>query len=440
MLIAFLGLMSMQAGSVPAAQPESIPTISLAEAIQRAYELSPKAVAARGQVETSGWARRAAIGALITPSLSVGGNFNSLTPPVVNFNVLPAGGSFAALSPTSHTTDASIQLSYTLFGGGQSLSRVRAARAADAASHANNDAVRSSTRVETEAAYYAVIADQELLRVAEDQVQQLTEQLGISRARVLAGAAVQTDSLQLLLQLTTARVSLLQQRAVLQVDRLALGRRIGRNTPVGAEPLDTLPAPQLPFTLDEAVQMALASGPAYLRARAGERAVRAQLAVQVGSFIPSLNLSATRIAYGDAVFPNQLYRSQFSVNVSFPILDQGVRETGVVAGRASLDSARAALADLERGARQEVTNAYEAYGTSRATVEMHQTSVLVARENLRVATLRYRTGADNILNLLTAQSSLTRAASDLVSARKNTRLALANLESLMGRTLVSEGR
>ena len=440
MLIAFLGVLALQAGRVATPQSESIPTISLGEAIRRAYDVSPSVVAARGQLGTSHWARRAAVGALITPSVSVGGNANSLSPQIVNFNTLPPGQSFTSLSPTSHTTDANIQLTYTIFGGGQSFSRVRAARAAEDAAHANNDAVRSSSRVETEAAYYAVIADQEFLKVAEEQVRNVTEEFAISRARVLAGAAVQTDSLQLLLQLTTARVALLQQRATLQVDRLALGRRTGRNTPLGAEPLDTLPAPQLPFTVEEAVTMALASGPAYLRARAGERAVRAQLAVQVGSFMPSLNLSATRFAYGDAVLPNQLYRNQFSVNVSLPILDQGVREAGVVTASASLDSARAALADLERGARQDVTNAYEAYSTARATVDMQQTAVLVGRENLRVATLRYRTGAENIRNLLTAQVSLTRAESDVVSARRNIRLALANLQSLLGRTLTSEER
>jgi outer membrane protein TolC len=440
MLIPFLGLLTLQAASVPATQPEPIPTISLAEAIRRAYDVSPAAVAARGQLGTASWARRASVGALVTPSLSVGADANSLTAQVYNFNVLSPGQSFASLSPTSHTTDANIQLSYTLFGGGQSFSRVRAARAGEAAADANNDAVRSSTRVETEAAYYTVIADQELLRVAEEQARSVTEELAISRARVLAGAAVQTDSLQLLLQLTSARVAVLQQRAALQVDRLALGRRIGRSTPVGAEPLDTLPAPQLPFTLDEAVEMALASGPAYLRARAGERAMRAQLAVQVGGFIPSLSLSAARFAYGDAVLPNQLYRSQLSVGVSFPILDQGVREAGVVSAGASLDSARAALADLERGARQDIADAYEAYGTARAIVDMQQTSEVVARENLRVATLRYRTGAEDILNLLTAQVSLTQAGSDLVLARRNTRLALANLQSRMGRTLVSEER
>jgi outer membrane protein TolC len=128
------------------------------------------------------------------------------------------------------------------------------------------------------------------------------------------------------------------------------------------------------------------------------------------------------------------------VSLSFPILDQGVREAGVVAARASLDSARAALADLERGARQDVTSAYEAYSTARAIVDMQQASVVVARENLRVTTLRYRTGAEDILNTLNAQIALTRGESDLVSARKNTRLALASLQSLIGKPLTSGER
>src|SRR5258708_32800252 len=145
MLIAFVGLLAMQVGSVPASQAESIPTISLAEAIRLAPEVSPTAVAARGQLGTFSWARRAAVGALVTPSLTVGGNANSLTPQIFNFNVLSPGQSFASLSSTSHTTDANIQLSYTLFGGGQSFSRLRAARAARAAAQANHDAVRSSS-------------------------------------------------------------------------------------------------------------------------------------------------------------------------------------------------------------------------------------------------------------------------------------------------------
>jgi outer membrane protein TolC len=105
---------------------------------------------------------------------------------------------------------------------------------------------------------------------------------------------------------------------------------------------------------------------------------------------------------------------------------------------ASLDSARAVRADLDRGARQDVTNAYDAYNTARATVELQRTGVVVARENLRVATLRYEKGVENVLNLLTAQVSLTQAESDLVNARKSARLALAALHARLGRELVPE--
>jgi outer membrane protein len=418
---------------------DSVPSVSLADAVRRSYRVAPGVIAAGGLVGTTAWQKRAAVLALTTPNVSVGGDLYSVTPQVFNFNVLPPTTSgFSALPLTSHTTDANITASYTLFNGGQNLSRIRAARFSQVSAEANSDAVRADTRVGVETAYYTVAADQELLRVATERVQSLTEELALARARVSAGAAVQTDSLQLVLELTTARVSLLQQQATTQVDRLALGRQTGASTPVAAEALDTIPPAALPFTLDRAVAQALETGPAYVRARAVERASGADLAVQEGSFLPTVTLSASRLAYGNQVLPSLLYRNQLAVSVSFPILDQGQREYGVAVASASLDSARAVRADLDRGARQDVTNAYDAYNTARATVLLQQTGVVVARENLRVATLRYQSGLENVLNLLTAQVSLTQAESDLVNARKNARLALASLQARLGKQLVRE--
>lgn len=421
---------------------DSIKRVTLADAVRGAYQVSPAAVAAGGLITSTAWQVRNAKLALLTPTVSVGGDLYSQAPKVFNFNVVPpnpdAFGMPGALPLTSQTADANVTAAYTFSTGGQNFSRVRAAHFAQASAEANQDAVRADTRVDVETAYYTVTADAELLRVAEENVQNLTEQLALSRARVNAGAAVQTDSLQIALQLTTAEVNLLQQRATTRTDRLALGRQIGVSEAVDAQPLDSTAPPELPFTVDEAVAQALRTGPLYERARAGERAAGAAVAVQEGSFLPSVTLSATRFAYGDQEFPNQLYRNQFALSLSFPILDQGQREYNIAVASASLDSARAARADLDRGARQDVTNAYDAYNTARATVGMQQTSVLVARENLRVATLRYRSGLENVLNLLTAQQSLTQAESDLVNARKNARLALAALQARLGKQLIKE--
>ena len=422
------------------AQQDSLPTVSLADAVRKAYHVAPQAVAAQGLVGTTTWQTRTALLALTTPELSVGGDLYSVTPKVFNFNVLPPTSQALnnALPITSQTADANITASYTFSTGGQTISRLRAAHFAQASAEANRDAVRADTRVAIETAYYTVTADEELMRVAEERVRTLTQELGLARVRVTSGVAVETDSLQLLLELTTAEVNLRQQQAATRVDRLALGRQIGVGQPVGAEPLDSAPPPALPFTLDDAVAQALKTGPLYARARASERAAGASLAVEEGSFLPDVTVSAARFAYGNQVFPNQLYRDQFAVSLSFPILDQGQREYSVAVASASLDSARAVRADLDRGARQDVTNAYDAYNTARATVELQGTGVLVARENLRVATLRYETGVENVLNLLTAQVSLTQAESDLVNARKSARLALATLQARLGRELVRE--
>src|SRR5699024_9040087 len=124
----------------------------------------------------------------------------------------------------------------------------------------------------TESLFYDALANDELRRVAEARVARAEEAFGVARARVTSGAAVQSDSLQLLLELTQARTELLRQRSALRVARLQLGRRVGQPGPVDAVPLDSAPAATLPFGLDEATAMALDQGPQYRAARASERA------------------------------------------------------------------------------------------------------------------------------------------------------------------------
>jgi outer membrane protein TolC len=97
--------------------------------------------------------------------------------------------------------------------------------------------------------------------------------------------------------------------------------------------------------------------------------------------------------------------------------------------------ARAIRADLERAARPDVTQAYEAYVTARATTELSSTGVLVARENYRVQESRYRAGSTTILDVLDAQIRLTQSEADLVQARYAARLALAGLEAILGHRL-----
>jgi outer membrane protein len=215
---------------------------------------------------------------------------------------------------------------------------------------------------------------------------------------------------------------------------LQLGRRIGLDGPVDAAATgaDSLPAPQLPFTVADAVTRALAQGPAWRIARANERETAAQLWARRGAYLPRATLAFTGGAFDTTFYPKLVRRSQLALTVTLPLWDNGQREIQLSQARVNHEVAAAIRADLERAARLDVTAAYDAYETNRATFALERDAVLVARENNRVQETRYRAGATTILDLLDAQNRLVSAEADLVQANYNTRLARAGLEVILG--------
>jgi outer membrane protein TolC len=302
-----------------------------------------------------------------------------------------------------------------------------------ASAEANEVAAAFRTALATDAAYYAVLAEGELARVADDRLRRATEQLGVARVRVQAGETIAADSLQLLLEVNRARLEVLRRDSALVVSRLGLGRRIGWVGPVDAAPLDTAPPRPLPVSLEAATGELRARGPELEAARAAERRAGAGLAGERAGYLPDVTLSATAGAYDSEFFPSALRRSQLAVTVSLPIWDGGRRELAVARARAQRDVARAVREERERAAGEEMARAYHGYETARAGIALAGVGVSVSAENYRVQRARYREGATTILDLLEAQVSVAEAEASLVQARYGARLALAQIEALLGR-------
>ncbi|HSE52162.1 MAG TPA: TolC family protein [Gemmatimonadales bacterium] len=413
----------------PAAPADTLPRITLSEALQRAARLDPNYVQALGAVDNAAWARRAAMSAMILPSVSVGSDYTSFS--TSQFNV-------GTGAPARTSATARIDARFELFAGGRKFATLSQTGADLEGARATEEQQRFLTALDTEADFYSVLSNHELVDVSRDRVRRAEEQLVVARARVMSGAAVQTDSLQILLELNRARVGLLQDEARLRVARLALGRRVGTPGGVDAVPLDSARAPDLPLTLVEAMTQAVEQGPEYRAARASERAAEAAVRARRGSYLPSVFLSANETTFGDNFYPVGLTRRTLTVSLSYPLWDNANRELNYARARNAREVARAVRADLERAAEVDVTAGWEAYQTARATTDFSEQALIVAREVFRVQESRYRAGASTILDLLDAQSGLTQAQADLVQARYAARLALAGLEAILGRRLFSD--
>jgi outer membrane protein len=428
-MLALVALLQLQAATIAPPPEDSLPIVTLGEALRRATGLDPNYVAAVGQVDNARWARRSAFAVFLLPSLGVETDATKNIPKFFNFGTL---------QPESYAVSAQAVLRYDVFTGGQKFAELTRSAAALDGAHAGEILARFGSALLTEATYYSVLAGSELLRVARERVQRAEQQLGVARARVTTGAAVQTDSLQLRLELSRARVALVQQVAAVRVARLTLGSRVGAAGPVDAAPLDSVLPSALPMTLEAAVDEATSQGPAYRLARANERQAAATYRSRLGTLLPRLSLSGVGIAYDNRFYPTSAKFTQLTLTATLPIWDNFQRQTLISQARVSRDVFRAARDSAERSVRRDLVAAYEGYTTARATVDLAAEQVQVARENYRVQQARYRTGATTILDLLKAQSDLDDADAAFVQARYAARLALAGLETVLGRRLFPE--
>jgi outer membrane protein len=421
-------LFALQASVSPATQ-DSLPQVTLREALQRAVQLDPNYVSALGQVDNAVWARRSAFAVFILPSISLATTATRNNPPFFNFGTL---------RPEKNSVQGTITASYDLFLGGQKLAELSRSGAALESAHATELSQRFATAFFTESDYYNVLANAELDRVARDRLRRVREQLAVARAKVASGAAVQTDSLNLRLEFTRAQIVQLRQAATLRVARLQLGRRIGAPGPVDAAPLDSALAPELPISLADAITQAAAQGPDYRRAAADERAASAVYRGRLGNYLPHATLSWTAVGFDNKFLPTGAKFTQLQLGISFPLWDNMRRELFISQARVSRDVFRAIRNDMERAVQHDVTAAYVTYETNRESVVLNAEALTAARESFRIQQTRYQSGATTILDLVDAEVNLSQAEADYVQARYGTRLALAGLESILGKRLFTD--
>jgi outer membrane protein len=405
---------------------DSVPRVTLADAIRLSTRFDPQYVRALGQIDDAEWGRRAAMLAFFVPSVDLSLDETKYSESFFN----PANPA----NPTSTLVVGRAAANYQVFSL-KKFSDLSRTRAEITSAEAGELEQRYRAALETESSYYDVLVNQELSRVTDERIRRAQQGLSVARARVTSGAAVQTDSLQLVLELTRAQVEGLRQHNTLRTAQLELGRRVGASGAVDAVPSDSLPPDTLPISLTDAIRAGLDQGPQFRAARANESAADASLRAQRGNYLPVLSIGGVHQRYDTQLFPGASNINSVTFSVSFPLWNNGQREIEVNRARVNRDVARALREDLERVVRRDVTSSYEAHQTSAAAVKLASVGVSVARQTYQMQELRYRSGASTILDLLDAQVNLAQAEADLVQARYQARLSLARLEAILGRRL-----
>jgi outer membrane protein TolC len=139
----------------------------------------------------------------------------------------------------------------------------------------------------------------------------------------------------------------------------------------------------------------------------------------------------------NSVFPFDFTRQPFQarLTVSLPIFTNFSRALRVSQARADHGDLEEAVRARGLAVQTEVSQAFLTLQTVFRTIGLQDTNRAAAREQLQLATERYRVGSGTFFELLDAQVAGLQAESDYVNAIYDYHKARAALEAAVGRSL-----
>jgi outer membrane protein len=429
-LVLALALSVASASRLVAQQRE----VTLAEAIRLAERVQPDVIQAQSDVRTAGAQRRNAWGAFL-PSLTATSSASDFFSEGAS-RIDPVTGLLTSGNSTNRSLSTSLSASLDLFTGFRRGAEMRAARATQTQADVSLVDARFQQALTTTNQFLDALAGAQLVGVREASVHRADEQLKVSVAKLHAGSATRSDSLRSLVNLGTARLNLIQSQIDLATAEANLARLIGQAGRIRAADDSAFYRVVPPIDTQEIRVEAESKSPRVQSAVAGAGVARANLSASRSAYWPSLTLAANTGWNGSRANDYTLLNQrQVSLALSWRLFDRFDRELTIAQRQAGLDVAEATAADERRAVEAELTARLAELEAARSKIEITQTSVAAATEDLRVQQERYRLGASTIVDVLTSQEALNQAEVDVVNARFDYLRSKAQLEALIGRTL-----
>ncbi len=426
-LVAALALLTNSVGGPRAAAQEVGQTISLQRALELALINNPQLAQSNASLINAGTTRQRAWGSFLPNlSMSSGSSLSSSQRFDQNTQRLVTG--------SNSSYSAGVSASYQLFQGGRKFHEMDRTASAYREAEARQQTQRFSVLLQTRTLFLNALRQADLVSVQEASRERTERNHSISRALFAAGEATQSDTLRTLLDLSNARQSVLQAQNQLRAAQWSLGRQIGVSGPIvpiaPAEGLD--PAP-LQLSEAEIIALAESASPAVRAAQAASRVAQSGVNNARSSYLPNLSMSSRyNWSNQERSFTGGNTSWSMSLSGSYSLFDGFQREASVSQANQSRRVSRLSEEDARRSVRQEVDAALRTLETQEQAIEIAQASVIVAQEDFRIVSLRYRAGQNPILDVIVSQVALEQAEINLVAARYDYSIAKAELESIIG--------
>ncbi len=382
--------------------PEPAAPLTLDAAIRLALERNPGIAAARREIE-------ATEGQILQGSLRPNPEFG-----------------YAAEDSRNVSRSSTAQVDIPIETARKREARIEAAERGRSVATADLSSTRLRLRAAVAAAFFDVLAAQELTVLARDTLRLAQRATDIASKRVAAGKVSPVEETKARVAEAGVRVSLMQAESQLRNARHRLSSLWGNADPRFTEAsgeIERLPAPPSP----QAVQQRLLSSPQLERAQRELERRRSLVGVEQSRTVPDFSVSVGMKRREDQS------REQVLVGVTVPLPLFNRNQGNLLEALRREDKARDELRAVRVTLSSEALQALERVSARRDEADLLRRDVVPgAQTAYEAATIGFENGKFSFLEVLDAQRTYFNAKSQYLGALAAFHRALTELESLLG--------
>lgn len=407
--------------AVPAANAET-----LTDALAKAYGTNPSLQSARATLRATDEGMAQALSGY-RPSLSATGTASAKqqetsTNPGVKVDTDPR--------------TLSLNLSQSLYAGGQTVAAVSSAGNAISAQRARLKGSEQTILLNAASAYLDVLRDEAVLELNVNNEQVLGRHLEATRDRFNVGEITRTDVHLAEARLAGSTANRIQSEGALDASRATYTNVVGE-APAGLEkPALTLP---LPANLDEALSLAEAENPAIIAAVFDEKTALDSIDSTTGKLLPSVDLTGSASRSLDTTSKDYWANAlEAKVTVTVPLYQSGSEYSQIRQARQKASAARMDADQARRDVTANVRQAWQNLEVTRARIESIKTQVRAAETALEGVQREASVGSRTVLDVLDSEQELLDARVNLVKSQRDETVAAMTLLSSVGRLTATD--
>jgi len=332
----------------------------------------------------------------------------------------------------SSTTDtynysAGASASWTLFDGLSNIAQVSESKKQLESAKLQLENLKQNIVFQTISLYYAVVNNQQLLKVKEDNVKWNKQNLETIVEKNKIGAATLADVFAQQVQEGNAELDQIQTSNNLETSKSNLLYYLGLDVLTNYSFSDSLTANEENVlnsdlsaefkNIDELVAQALSSRADYKSAILDYEGAENGITAAQGGYYPHLTNT-----YGYNLYANQLDNLTKSrtysigLTLSIPIFSGFSVDNQVQAAEVNAMNKKVDMDDLKRTIKQNLQQTYLNIQAAEKSLEVSKRNVASAEENQKITQEKYNLGSGTLLDVLVANSNYTNAQTSLINA------------------------